>query len=212
MAKIGAATLTFAAWHSLLCSDGAKNSARALLGARRGTGWYRAFFMAQSALTTGALVLYVLRQPHRIVYQARGAMKILGWAGQIASLGVAALALRELDTAKFIGCKGVKETRKSVSADEIEEAQAQGPELENHDTEIRATGVFRFSRHPLEWAPIALLFFSPTLKTNWLAFDLLAAVYSVVGALHEEKRLERQSEAYAKYQKQVSFWVGKPKF
>ena len=211
MRKIGAATLLFAGWHSLLCSDGAKNGARALLGERRGTGWYRAGFMAQSAFTTGALFLLILKQPHRTVYQARGALKLLGWAGQIAGLGVFALALRELDKPKFLGLKGVQEAQ-DQDFEAVEEAQAQGPELENHDATVRASGVFRYSRHPLEWAPIALLLCSPKMKTNWLAFDLLAAIYSFLGALHEEKRLARQSAAYAQYQKQVPFFVGKPKF
>lgn len=211
MAKIGAATLLFAAWHSLLCSDGAKETARALLGERRGTGFYRAGFMAQSALSTGALVLYLLRQPHRTIYRARGALKLAGWAGQLASGIVFALALGELDKPKFLGLKGVNQAQNPEG--NIEEAQAQGPELEDDDATVRASGVFRYSRHPLEWAPIALLFCSPKMKTNWLAFDILAAIYSVVGALHEEKRLLRQSPtAYAKYQKQVPFFCGKPKF
>ena len=207
MGKIVAATLVFAAWHSLLCSDGAKNFARRVWGVRRGTGNYRAFFMAQSALTTGALVLFIFFSPHRVLFKARGAARFLGWGGQIAALGVFYAGLRELDKAKFLGIAGAKSVRENG---EVIEAQAQGPEIEA-DGEIRATGIYRFSRHPLEWAPVLLLFASPVMKTNWLAFNVCAAIYSFVGALHEEKRLLRQSENYAKYQKEVGFFWGRKK-
>jgi protein-S-isoprenylcysteine O-methyltransferase Ste14 len=208
MAKIAAATAVFALWHSLLCSDGAKSFARKLLGARRGTGLYRAFFMAQSVVTSGALILFVLLQPHRVLYRASGRWKWLGWGGQAASLGIALWAFRDLDQARFIGIQGVRALKEGEA---ITEAQAQGPEIEE-DGRVHARGVFRFTRHPIEWAPVGLLFSTPVMKTNWLAFDLLAAIYMFFGALHEETRLLRKGgENYAKYQKQVPFFFGKPK-
>lgn len=208
MAKIAGATIAFALWHSLLCSDGAKNFARRVLGARRGTGLYRAFFMAQSVVTSGALIVFVLLQPHRVLYQAKGRWKWLGWVGQAASLGFALWGFRDLDHARFIGIQGVKRLKEGEA---IPEAQAQGPEIEE-DGSVRAKGAFRISRHPIEWGPAGLLLFTPIMKTNWLAFDLLAALYMFFGALHEEKRLLRKSgEAYAKYQKQVPFFFGLPK-
>lgn len=207
MAKIGAATLLFALWHSILCSDGAKNGARAVFGVRRGTAFYRAFFMAQAVLTSGALVLTIFKQPHRVLYRARGAARLLGWAGQAGALVIFALGMLELDKAKFLGIQGVRDFKNDAP---IAEAQAQGPELEA-DSAVRARGIFRYSRHPLEWAPALLLLASPTMKTNWLVFDVLTAIYSFLGALHEEERLTRQSENYAAYQKQVAFFFGKPK-
>jgi protein-S-isoprenylcysteine O-methyltransferase Ste14 len=49
------------------------------------------------------------------------------------------------------------------------------------------------------------------MKTNWLAFDILAAFYSVFGAIHEEKRLlQEDPQEFAEYQEQVAFFVGKP--
>ncbi len=208
MTEIGAATLIFALWHSFLCSDGAKNRARVVFGVRRGAAFYRAFFMAQSALTSGALVFFIFSQPHRVLYRARGWKLCLGWAGQAGALGIFALGMLELDQAKFLGIQGVRDFKNDAS---IAEAQAQGPELED-DGAIRASGIFRYSRHPLEWAPALLLLASPVMKTNWLIFDVLTLVYSYLGALHEEKRLARQTPNYAAYQKRVAFLFGKPKF
>lgn len=127
--------------------------------------------------------------------------------GQGGALLLAFAALGELDGAKFAGIKGAKALRDGE--DEIPQAQAQGPEIEGDGT-IRATGVYRWTRHPLEWAPALLLLSSPMMKTNWLAFDVLAAIYSVAGALHEEKRLGRENPNYAKYQQETAFWMGKP--
>lgn len=207
MIQIVAAAAAFGLWHSLLCSDGAKNLARRALGARRGTGWYRAFFMAQAFPTTAALVLWTLTRPHRTVYRARGWARGLGWSAQAASLGIALWALRDLDAAKFAGIKGVRQLREGEI---VSQAQAQGPELDE-DGQIGARGAFRWSRHPLEWAPLALLLTTPTLKTNWLALDLALALYSLLGALHEEKRLQRQNPRYAAYQRKVAFFLGWPR-
>jgi steroid 5-alpha reductase family enzyme len=207
MMQIAGATAAFAFWHSLLCSDGAKNAAKSRFGESRGTAWYRFFFMAQAVVTTGALFAFILTRPHRTLYAARGWKKLALWLGQGGALLLAFVAVRELDKAKFAGIAGVRALREGQ---EIPEAQAQGPEIESNGA-IRATGVFRWTRHPLEWAPVLLLFSSPVMKTNWLTFDLLTTVYSVFGALHEEKRLLRQSQDYAKYQKEVPFLIGNPK-
>lgn len=116
-------------------------------------------------------------------------------------------ALSQLDKAKFVGLEGVKALREGK---EVPYAPAQGPELESDGT-MRAAGVYRWTRHPLEWAPVILFFASPHMKTNWLVFDVLQAFYALLGALHEEKRLRRESEDYAEYQKEAAFWVGRPK-
>ena len=207
MVKVAAATVAFALWHSFLCSNGAKNGARALLGKKRGTGLYRAFFMIQALPTSVALFYTVWKQPNRVLYQARGGTRFLGWIVQAFSLAVALAAFFTFDKPKFLGIKGVAELNADLPLDE---AQAQGPEIES-DGKTRAVGVFRYSRHPLEWALALLFFATPKMKTNWLVFALLNALYSYFGALHEEKRLKKHSSHYENYQKQVAFFFGKSK-
>lgn len=204
MVQTGVVTVVFALWHSFLCSDGAKNAAKSRFGEREGAAWYRAFFMVQAIITTGALFGFILTRPHRTLYRGRGWKKIAGWMGQGAALLMAFAALRELDKAKIVGVKGVKALRDG--ADQIPEAQAQGPDIES-DGRVRATGIYRWTRHPLEWAPVLFGFASPVMKTNWLVFAVLQAVYAFLGALHEEKRLRRASEDYAKYQEEAAFFI-----
>lgn len=203
MVQTGVATLVFALWHSFLCSNGAKNAAQSRFGEREGAGWYRAFFMAQALITTGALFGFILTRPHRALYRGRGWKQIAGWIGQGGALLVMFGALRELDKAKFVGIAGVKALREGA---EIPHAQAQGPELEKGGV-VRARGIYRRTRHPLEWAPVLLFFASPVMKTNWLTFAVSQAIYAPLGALHEEKRLGRESEDYAKYQEETPFFI-----
>lgn len=205
MLRAGGATLLFAGWHSLLCSNGAKNAARRCLGARRGTGIYRAFFIAQALPTAIGLFFTVWQQPHRVLYEARGKVKWLAWLVQAGALACALAAFFTFDKPKFLGLKGVAELGHELPLDE---AQAQGPELEP-DGQIRARGVFAYSRHPLEWALALVFLATPKMKTNWLAFGVLNTLYSYLGALHEEKRLLRHSQHYAAYQKQVKFFLGR---
>lgn len=207
MLRVAAMTLGFALWHSLLCSNSAKNLARRLLGARRGTGLYRAFFMAQALPASLALFYGVWKQPNRVLYELRGAARVLAWTAQAASLAIALASLFTFDKPKFLGLKGIAELATDAPLDE---AQAQGPEIEP-DGEPRVVGPFRYSRHPLEWVVALVFFVTPKMKTNWLIFSALNGLYSYLGALHEEQRLDAHNEHYANYQKQVPFFFGFPK-
>ena len=207
MGRVAAATSVFALWHSLLCSRAAKDGAKQVFGERRGAAWYRSFFIAQSFPTSGALVLFLLNQPARTLYDLRGAARVAAWLGQAACLWLGWRGLRDLGPKHFSGLESVQRLHDEES---IIEPEAQGPPRDENN-KVRAEGVYRWSRHPMEWAPIILLWSTPRMKTNWLAFNVLAAIYSLVGALHEEKRLlQKDPDGYAEYQKQVAFLVGKP--
>ncbi len=206
--RAGAASLLFALVHSLFSSDGAKNGARALLGERRGTAFYRAFFMLQSTLTLVATTLFIMKQPHRMLYEARGWKRFYGWSAQALGLAIAFAGASQLDLGKFLGTRGIVALQNGETL--IPEAQAQGPEIED-DGQIRVTGPFRFSRHAIEWAVPVVLFSSPKMKTSWLVFDAIMTLYCYLGALHEEKRLGNQSPHYAKYQEKVPFFLAWPK-
>jgi len=195
MFQIVSATVAFALWHSLLCSLPAKQRLTPLLQKRGVT--YRLFFMVQSAVTFGALLGLIFTRPTRTIYRFTGALKLLFLGLQALCAIVCAWSVLSLSPKRFFFGRG-----------EVE-PEAQGPELTG-EGKIEVSGPFRWSRHALEWFPILTLFFTPHLKTNWLAFNLLGAIYSVVGAIHEEKRLdERGGAAYARYKKQVGFWFGR---
>ncbi|MDF2439271.1 MAG: NnrU protein, partial [Abditibacteriota bacterium] len=150
MLHIAAATTAFALWHSLLCSRVAKEGAQRWLGERRGKALYRLFFNAQSFPTSGALVLFILRQPARTLYDQRGTARVACWFGQAACLLIGWHALHDIGPNHFAGLESLQKLRDDKP---FIEPEAQGPPLEP-DKRVRVTGVYRWSRHPLEWAPI----------------------------------------------------------
>jgi hypothetical protein len=68
------------------------------------------------------------------------------------------------------------------------EPEAQGPALDDEGRR-HAAGPFAWSRNPLNFAPLPVLWLWPRMTTTLLAFNAAATVYLVVGSLHEEARL-----------------------
>jgi hypothetical protein len=95
-----------------------------------------------------------------------------------------------------------------LSAGDIEpEPAAQGPALAGDQMRVR--GPFRLTRHPLNVAPLPIMWFFPRMTTNLLAFNLVSTVYLVLGSVLEENRLlARYGQAYAEYRASgVPFYV-----
>jgi protein-S-isoprenylcysteine O-methyltransferase Ste14 len=90
------------------------------------------------------------------------------------------------------------------------EPEAQGPALEGNGMRVR--GPFRLSRHPLNLAPLPILWANPRLSTNLLAYNLVSTVYLVLGSVAEERRLlARYGRAYRDYeQSTVPFYLPLP--
>ena len=78
-AQIALATLIFALWHSFLASLPVKNRVAGVLHARSLT--YRGFFMAQSAVTFGALLWLIFSRPRLDDLSLRGLEKTPVLAG-----------------------------------------------------------------------------------------------------------------------------------
>lgn len=66
---------------------------------------------------------------------------------------------------------------------------------------MRVRGPFRLSRHPLNVAPLPVLWFNPRVSTNLLAYNLVSTAYLLLGSKNEELRLEaRYGQPYRSYQ------------
>ncbi len=70
-------------------------------------------------------------------------------------------------------------------------------------------GPFRLSRHPLNLAPLPILWFNPRVSTNLLAYNVVSTAYLLLGSMNEERRLEaRYGQPYRDYQESsVPFYV-----
>lgn len=210
MLPIALATFAFGVWHSLLCARIVKNAVQTLVDERAGRGFYRLSFNIQSLFTAGALVWFVVSRPQRVVYHSPLPFRFANWLAQAACLGVAIWSVKELGPKRFLGIQGAQDVLNG--AEPIAEPETQTPHFDEESfvDEAPERGPYRWSRHPLEWAPLGLLWLTPTLKTNWLAFNLAATIYMVLGAWHEERLLEnRGGDGFRAYRERVGFVFGR---
>jgi hypothetical protein len=68
------------------------------------------------------------------------------------------------------------------------EPEAQGPPIDA-DGEMAVRGAFRFTRHPGNLGALGIFLFFPRMTVNRAVLAALAALYVVLGSMHEEQRL-----------------------
>jgi hypothetical protein len=198
MLKVAAAMGGFAVVHSVLASKPAKGAAAKIVGDRNRNGLYRVFFIGQSLASFAVLAEYIRRQPNREIYNVQGPFALLLHAGQVAAVGYAVLAARQVGTLRITDLESFEAWLGDGPVPA--EPEAQGPALDARG-HVKAAGPFALSRHPLNFAPIPILWLWPRMTTNLLAFNSAATVYLVVGSWHEEARLRHAyGERYIAYQ------------
>jgi hypothetical protein len=205
--KIAAATTLFAGIHSLLASRAAKAKASKLLGERTRSGLYRPFYNAVAVATLGAAALYGLQVPDRELYKIRGPVAWLMHCVQFFFLLYLLYGAREIGFLRFAGVPNAVALltgRQFIPS----EPEGQGPVLEN-SLRMKMSGPFRLSRHPLNFAMLPIIWMMPRMTVNLAAFNLVTTLYSILGSVHEERRLKAAyGRAYADYQTSgVNFFV-----
>jgi hypothetical protein len=198
--KICAATAIYGLVHSALASHKAKQSARALAGFRCRNALYRPFYLLQSLVTMFLLTLYIRRQPGKTLYSIRGAAAIPFRLGQVGGIIWATYAAYEVGFLEILGIRPLWQLlrRENLIAPEPE---AQGPALTDEGT-LRINGPFRLSRHPLNLAPLIILWLNPRQTTNLVAYNSVSTIYLILGSRHEEFRLRAAyGDAYRQYEK-----------
>ena len=204
--EVFAATLAFGALHSLLCLPQTKGLARRVFGERYGRGFYRLFFQIQSLLTTGALVAFILSRPQKTLYRASKTRLFLHVAVQLCGLLIAGWGVKELRFRRFAGFDGARDAL--ADAPEIAEPETQSPD--GGDGLPYERGPFRWSRHAVEWIILVIMWATPILQTNWIAFFSAATIYMVLGVLQSEKRLAAKGgDAWQRYAARVHLLLGR---
>ncbi len=193
--KIVLATSAVALLHSALASRSAKQTAARLVGTRKRDLHYRRFYIAQSLLSFGALGIYIARLPNRSIWKLG-----TGGAGILNTMRIA--TLWELFRAvRQIGFTRISGLQKAPAP------EAQGPDLTGDKP---VTGPFHYSRHPLNFLSLPLIWLTPRMTRNRFAFNCVATVYFVIGSIHEEHRLRlAYGDRYQRYQGETKFFFGR---
>jgi hypothetical protein len=205
--KIAAATALVVGIHSVLASKAAKKKACELFGERTRNGIYRPLYNGLAIATLGALALYALKLPNRELYKIRRPFSYLMRSVQFFCLLYLLYGAREIGFLKFAGVPNIIALATGQSSVPIE-PEGQGPILENPD-KMKITGPFRFSRHPLNFGMIPIIWLMPRMTVNLAAFNIITTVYLIAGSVHEEKRfVETYGQAYIDYQtSEINFFV-----
>jgi methanethiol S-methyltransferase len=197
--KAMAATVIFGMVHSALASRQAKHTAVHLVGERRRNAWYRPLYLVQSLVTFGALALYVKALPDQTLYSVRGPLAGVMQLTRVASVGYAVYAAYHVGIPAMLGWPGLTAWWHGAAV-VPREPEAQGP-ARSGDEGLHVTGPFLVSRHPLNLAPLPVLWLAPTMTVNLAVFNGVATLYFVLGSVHEERRLRASyGPAYRAYQ------------
>ena len=209
MLKVMAATTAFAIVHSALASRGAKRAATRTFGERNRNGLYRVVYIAQSAATFAVLAAYIRRQPSHELYRVHRPLSLMMHGAQAAAMVYATAAARQVGIRRIVGLESFIAWLGEGAV--MPEPEAQGPALDEQGLQ-RVAGPFSWSRHPLNLAPLPILWLWPRMTTSLLAFNAAATVYLVIGSLHEESRLrEAFGDKYIAYEgSDVPFYLPSP--
>ena len=188
MFKVAAATAVFGVVHSLLASRPAKRAAARTFGERNRNGLYRVFYLGQSLVTFGMLAAYIRRQPSRELYRIEGPLAFLMHAIQAGALLYATSAAGQVGLRRITGLESLLAWFGDGPVPP--EPEAQGPALDD-EGRSHAIGPFAWSRHPLNFAPLPILWLWPRMTTSLFAFNTAVTIYLVIGSLHEEARLRQ---------------------
>lgn len=186
MFKVAAATAAFGLIHSALASRSAKQAASRTFGERNRNGLYRVSYIGQSLVSFGLLAAYIRRQPSRELYRIEGPLAILMHAIQAGGMVYATAAAGQVGLRRITGLESFEAWLGDGPVPP--EPEAQGPALDDEGRDC-AAAPFAWSRHPLNFAPLPILWLWPRMTTSLLAFNTAATVYLVIGSLHEEVRL-----------------------
>jgi hypothetical protein len=205
--KICAASVVYAIVHSALASRKAKQLSEVLLGSRQRNAVYRPFYLVQSAVSILGLIVYIRRMPGRTLYHFRGFAAVPFRLVQAGGIVWATYAAYEVGLSEILGLRGLGQLLRGDSLI-APEPEAQGPAATEEGT-LRVGGPFLLSRHPLNFAPLVIVWANPRMTTNLLAFNFVASIYLVIGSFHEEVRLKAAyGREYTNYtQSSVPFYL-----
>jgi protein-S-isoprenylcysteine O-methyltransferase Ste14 len=184
---IAAAAAVYGIVHSLMASIGFKDLLNTFIG-KPVERYYRLFYSIFSVITLLPVLVLAALIPDVTLYRIPQPWSLLTLGIQVTALGLLSFSLLQTGVFQFVGL-----------------SQALG--LENKD-ELNMRGLYRYLRHPLYTFSLVFLWLTPTMTRNMLILYAALTVYFIIGALVEERKLERTfGEDYRKYKSRTPFLI-----
>lgn len=166
--------------HSITASLGAKDWVRRVFG-DTGMRFYRLAYNLFSLISFVPVLWLMAVLPDRMLYQIPSPWVYLSLAGQMAAVVLLVVGVLQTDTLSFVGLRQLSEGKERPS------------QLVKH-------GLYRWVRHPLYTAGLLFIWLTPVMSENSLIVIVAATIYIIVGAIFEERKLEREfGTVYVEY-------------
>ena len=159
--------------HSILASLRVKAWARRTFGEGAVARYYRLFFNLVGVLTLLPVLWLAGALPDRQLYAIPFPWVLLTAAGQLYGAWILLSSVMHTGTADFLG---------------LQQALAR-PDSE--PSKLKTDGFYARMRHPLYTGSMLVLWLLPVLSANALALVISFSLYFWVGAIFEERKLER---------------------
>jgi protein-S-isoprenylcysteine O-methyltransferase Ste14 len=184
---IAIATAVYGFAHSLMASIGFKDMLYTMIG-KPAERYYRLFYSIFSVVTLLPVLALAALIPDQTLYTIPKPWAALTSAVQVGAVGLLSYSLLQTGAFQFVGL-----------------TQALG--LENNDS-LNTGGLYRIVRHPLYTFGLVVLWLTPSMSRNMLILYVAFTVYIIIGALFEERKLERIfGEDYRKYKSRTPFLI-----
>lgn len=175
--------LFFAMVHSILAIPSLKK--RCIGQSRHLRKFYRLYYNLVSIVLFG-WVMGTLRNSS-VLYVVPGVWSLLLYSMQIIFLIILVVCVRQTGVAAFLGISG-------------------GATEAFKTPKLVTDGWYRIVRHPLYLFSMLFLLSNPVISVRWLLLTILSAVYFLVGAILEERRLLLEfGDEYSSYKYTVPF-------
>jgi len=191
--------IVFGVLHSLTADHRLKTWIANRIGQRTYDGWYRLVYNLISVALLMPVFLLMLLSESTVIYRVPGPLTPVFLLVQAVGLIGLLLSILQIDWMRFAGLSQVW-------------AYIEGKPLPLPPEPLQVKGTYALVRHPLYFFSLLFLWFTPVMSDSFLAFNIGATLYFLVGSLVEERRMLRIfGEEYTTYQQRVPWMLPVPR-
>lgn len=184
------AVLLYGFVHSILAALETKALARQWLG-KHTDRWYRLFFNLFGFVSFLPVLVLPPTLPDSVLYRIPAPWSYVAMAGQFGAVLMLMVGLLQTDTLSFMGIRQLVTIPQYLK-----------------EEKLVITGLYRWVRHPLYTAGMLFIWLTPVMTANWLALYIGVTIYTIVGAIYEERKLVKVfGQAYEDYRKRTPMLI-----